>query len=77
MLQDRTYHLLVTLAEKMVASSSNLGQYKPSMLIDRLKEHPLELEAIFGVPLSAAAEKGIQMPRVQQIYALLLLTEKD
>jgi 2-dehydropantoate 2-reductase len=46
----------LSLAEKMVASSSNLGQYKPSMLIDRLKERPLELEAIFGVPLSVAAE---------------------
>ena len=67
----------LSLAEKMVASSSNLGQYKPSMLIDRLKERPLELGAIFGVPLRFAAEKGIQMPRVQQIYALLQLTEID
>ncbi len=67
----------LSLAEKMVASSSNLGQYKPSMLIDRLKGRPLELEAIFGVPLQAAAEKSFQMPRVQQIYALLLLSEKD
>ncbi|MDD2336288.1 MAG: putative 2-dehydropantoate 2-reductase [Geobacteraceae bacterium] len=67
----------LSLAEKMVASSSNLGQYKPSMLIDRLKDRPLELEAIFGIPLQIAAEKGIQMPRVQQIFALLQLTETD
>ncbi|RQW90231.1 MAG: putative 2-dehydropantoate 2-reductase [Geobacter sp.] len=67
----------LSLAGKMVESSKNLGQYKPSMLIDRLKERPLELEAIFGVPLLVAAEKGIQMPRVQQIYALLQLTEID
>jgi 2-dehydropantoate 2-reductase len=67
----------LSLAEKMLASSSNLGQYKPSMLIDRLKDRQLELEAIFGVPLQAAADKGIQMPHVQQIYTLLQLTEKD
>jgi len=67
----------LSLAEKMVASSNNLGQYKPSMLIDRLKDRPLELEAIFGIPLQVAAEESIQMPRVQQIYALLQLTETD
>ncbi len=67
----------LSLAEKMVASSRNLGQYRPSMLIDRLKGRPMELEAIFGVPLQVAEKNGIQMPHVQQIYALLLLTEKD
>ncbi|MRR55309.1 MAG: putative 2-dehydropantoate 2-reductase [Deltaproteobacteria bacterium] len=67
----------LSLAEKMVASSKRLGHYKPSMLIDRLEAHPLELDAIFGVPLRRAYEKGVQMPRVQQLFALLQLTEKD
>jgi 2-dehydropantoate 2-reductase len=67
----------LSLPEKMVASSFKLGQYKPSMLIDRLEGRPLELEAIFGVPLRVAAEKDIQMPRTQQLFALLQLTEKD
>jgi 2-dehydropantoate 2-reductase len=66
-----------SIAEKMVASSLKLGQYKPSMLIDRHEGRPLELEAIFGVPLRLAIAKGIKMPQVQQLYALLLLTEKD
>ncbi len=67
----------LSLAEKMVVSSQKMGQYKPSMLIDRLERRPLELEAIFGVPLRFAADKGVEMPRVQQIFALLQLIGKD
>lgn len=72
---ERTIPL--SLAEKMVASSRKLGHYKPSMMIDRLEARPLELDAIFGVPLRRAHEKGVQMPRVQQLFALLQLAEKD
>ncbi|MRR57411.1 MAG: putative 2-dehydropantoate 2-reductase [Deltaproteobacteria bacterium] len=65
-----------SLAENMVSFSINLGQYRPSMLIDRLEGRPLELDAIFGAPLAAAHEKGIEMPRVQELHALLQLAEK-
>jgi 2-dehydropantoate 2-reductase len=67
----------ISLAEKMVVSSQKMGQYKPSMMIDRLEGRSLELEAIFGVPLRFAADKGVEMPRVQQIFALLQLVGKD
>lgn len=67
----------LSLAEKMVFSSRKLGRYKPSMMIDRLEARPLELDAIFGVPLRRAHEKGVQMPRTQQLFALLQLAEKD
>lgn len=66
-----------SLAEKMVASSARMGQYKPSMIIDRIEKRPMELEAIFGVPLHFARAKNIRMPRVEQIYALLRLIEKN
>lgn len=67
----------LSLAEKMVASSRKLGHYKPSMMIDRLEARPLELDAILAEPLRRAVEKGVQMPRVQQLFALLQLAEKD
>jgi 2-dehydropantoate 2-reductase len=67
----------LTLSEKMVVSSRKLGHYKPSMMIDRLKARPLELGAIFGIPLQRANEKNIRMPRVRQLFALLQLMEKD
>lgn len=67
----------LSLADKMVDSSQKMGQYKPSMLIDRLERRPLELDAIFGVPLRLAAKRNVPMPHVQQIFALLQLVEKD
>jgi len=66
----------VNLAEKMVTNSENLGPYRPSMLIDRLEGRPLELDAIFGAPLAAAGLKGVGMPRVQALHALLQLTQQ-
>lgn len=65
----------VSFAEKLVNFSMGLGDYKPSMLIDRLEGRPLELEAIFGKPLAAGKRKGVNMPRVETLFALLQLTE--
>lgn len=65
-----------SLAEKMVTFSENLGSYKPSMMIDRMEGRSLELDAIFGVPLVAAAKQGVSMPRVEELHALLQLVEK-
>lgn len=66
----------LTLAEDMITFSERLSSYRPSMLIDRQEGRPLELDTIFGAPLAAAAGKGIEMPRVQELHALLLLAEK-
>ena len=65
----------MSLAQNMVQFSEGLGPYKPSMLIDRLESRPLELGAIFRVPLEAALRNGIKMPKVEELYALLDLGE--
>jgi 2-dehydropantoate 2-reductase len=75
--QSLVRQIPLSLAEKMVASTLKLGQYRPSMLIDRLEGRPLELEAIYGVPIRLAAEKGVQMTHAKQIFSLLQLIEKD
>jgi 2-dehydropantoate 2-reductase len=64
-----------SLAEKLISFSEGLGSYKPSMLIDRLEGRQLELEAIFKIPLSEAMKKGVFMPKVEKLYALLDLSE--
>jgi 2-dehydropantoate 2-reductase len=64
-----------SLAEDLVLFSDGLGPYRPSMLIDRLETRPLELDAIFRAPLEAAIQKGIKMPKVEELYALLDLNE--
>ena len=65
----------VSFAGKLVNFSMGMGDYKPSMLIDRIEGRPLELEAIFGKPLAAGKNKGVDMPRVETLFALLRLTE--
>jgi len=45
------------------------------MMIDRLEGRPLELEAIYGVPLARARECGVEMVRVGMLHALLGLGE--
>jgi 2-dehydropantoate 2-reductase len=48
-----------------------MGDYRPSMMLDRLEGRPLELESIYGIPLQMAEEKGVEMVRVRMLHALL------
>lgn len=75
--QDIKEKIKPAFADNLVQFSEGLGQYKPSMLIDRLEHRQLELEAIFRVPLAAAKQKGVLMPKVAELYALLDLSEAD
>lgn len=61
--------------EKMISATETMDGYRPSMMIDRLEGRPLELEAIYGVPLARAAERGGEMVRVGMLHALLELGE--
>ena len=63
--------------DKMISATETMDGYQPSMMIDRLEGHPLELEAIYGEPLARAAECGVQMVRVGMLHALLELGESD
>jgi 2-dehydropantoate 2-reductase len=62
---------------RMIAATEKMAHYRPSMMIDRLEERPLELAAIYGEPLAQAARKGTAMPRVSLLHALLSLGEGD
>jgi len=61
---------------RMIAATEKMPHYRPSMMIDRLEGRPLELEAIYGIPLRRAAEQGGKMERVGMLHALLELGEK-
>ncbi len=60
-----------SLTDKMIAFTQNIGPYRPSMLLDRSRGNPMELEALFLVPLAQAAAGGVSMPRTAMLYALL------
>jgi len=61
---------------RMLELTEPMGDYHPSMMLDRLEGRPLELEAIYGIPLRMAAEKGVEMVRVRMLRALLEAGEK-
>jgi 2-dehydropantoate 2-reductase len=44
---------------------------RPSMLVDWEAGRPMELEVILGNPVRIARRHGVEMPRLQSLYALL------
>lgn len=58
-------------AESMLEFTDNMGEYKPSMQIDREEGRQLEITSIFSVPLDYGRKKGVIMPRVAMLAALL------
>lgn len=62
---------------RMLKLTEGMGDYRPSMQIDRQEGRPLELEAIYGMPLRRAAERGAPMAGVALLHALLAAGEPD
>ncbi len=69
--QDLTQQISYDLIDAMVLSSKKMIGYQPSMLVDRLAGRPLEIEAIFAIPLNAAKDGKVPMIRVQTLVSLL------
>jgi len=57
--------------ERILASSARNEGGRPSMLLDWEAGRPLEIEVILGNPVRLAAARGVEMPRLQAMYALL------
>lgn len=57
--------------DDMLEFTDAMGEYKPSMEIDREEGRPLEIAAIFRTPLAYGAREGIAMPRVEMLATLL------
>lgn len=58
-------------ADSMLEFTDGMGQYKPSMQIDREEGRELEMQAIFRVPLLYGRGQGVSMPRVEMLAVLL------
>jgi len=63
-------------ADAILKSTERNTSGKPSMLMDWEKGSPMELEVILGNPVRIARAKGIEMPRMQSLYALLKMAQK-
>lgn len=65
-------------AEKILESTKrNKSGSKPSMALDWEAGKTMELEVILGAPIRIAREKGIEMPRLQSMYALLKMAQTN
>jgi len=60
---------------RMLEVTDGMGDYRPSMMIDRLEGHPLELESIYRLPLQRAAQQGVAMPKTALLCAALACGE--
>lgn len=61
--------------QRMLDATAGMGAYKPSMMIDRQQGAPLELDAIYRIPLERAAAASAPMTRVEMLHGLLKVTE--
>ena len=62
--------------KRMLDATAGMGAYRPSMMIDRQQGLPLELDAIYRIPLQRAVATGTPMVRVAALHALLEATEQ-
>jgi len=63
--------------EALLTRTKKMGDYRPSMMIDRLEGRPLELDSIYGTPIRHAKLNGFEMTRVEMLYALLELGNRS
>ncbi|TKA51404.1 hypothetical protein B0A49_13247 [Cryomyces minteri] len=59
------------------STQKNTSGSKPSMLLDWEQGKRMELEVILGNPIRIARAKGLEMPRLQSLYALLRMAQEN
>ena len=69
--QDLSQSIPEKYADSMLEFTDGMGEYKPSMQIDREEGRELEIQAIFRVPLEYGRRQGVGMPRIEMLAVLL------
>ncbi|EPE27589.1 6-phosphogluconate dehydrogenase C-terminal [Glarea lozoyensis ATCC 20868] len=59
------------------STKKNNSGSKPSMLLDWEQGKRMELEVILGNPIRIARAHGLEMPRLQSLYALLRMAQQN
>ena len=66
-----------SLVQQNIDKTLTMGPYRSSMQIDRESRRPIELDAIIGNPLRVAQKAGVATPRLEMLYQILLLQERQ
>jgi 2-dehydropantoate 2-reductase len=63
--------------EQIIRSTQkNTSGSKPSMAIDWEQGKRMEIEVILGNPIRLARKRGLEMPRLQSLYALVRMSQE-
>ena len=62
-------HIPMTWATTMVEATKKMKPYRTSMKIDFDEGRPLEVEAILGNPVRAAAKLNVAVPEMERLYS--------
>ena len=63
-------------SQQLISFTEKMDHYRPSMMLDRIEDRPLELAAIYAIPLQQASAAGVKMLRVEMLKSLLDCGEK-
>lgn len=63
-------------AERLLKATERMPDYLPSMYHDFSHKRPMELHAIYSVPLAAAQAAGAHMPKVQMLLQALCFVQQ-
>jgi len=63
---------------KMMRDTDRMAPYDTSMKLDFKRANQMEVEAIYGEPIRAAAGRGVSLPRTEMLYrSLCLLNDRN
>lgn len=65
-----------TLADTIIENENPDSTFKPSMLVDLEAARPMEVEVIVGSIVRRARDAGIEVPKLEEIYASLQALQK-
>ena len=71
------YDLSESLIEKNIEDTIKMKPYKTSMLLDYENKRPLEVEVILGNAVRIARRVNLHVPKLESLYALLLLIDRN
>ncbi|KAJ3850394.1 ketopantoate reductase PanE/ApbA-domain-containing protein [Lentinula lateritia] len=66
-----------TIANQKQMHEDPRNTHVPSMLLDARKGQPIEVEVIVGSIVIMARERGVPIPRIETLYALLLVIQNQ
>lgn len=64
-----------TFVQQMLNDTAKMKPYRTSMKIDADEGRPMEIETMFGNPLRAARERGVELSRIGMLYDQLRLMQ--